>query len=80
MNNIKRLFEILPKKTKSKLYIFLVLLFIATIFELMSISALIPIVEVIVSGKTSIHYINDIIDLNFNNYTKRCHSKKSKKC
>ena len=71
MNNIKRLLEILPKKTKSKLYIFLVLLFIATIFELMSISALIPIVEVIVSGKTSIHYINEIIDLNFNNYTKK---------
>ena len=71
MNNIKKLFEILPKKTKSKLYIFLVLLFIATIFELMSISALIPIVEVIVSGKTSIHYINEIIDLNFNNYTKK---------
>jgi ABC-type multidrug transport system fused ATPase/permease subunit len=71
MNNIKRLFEILPKKTKSKLYIFLVLLFIATIFELMSISALIPIVEVIVSGKTSINYINEIIDLNFNNYTKK---------
>ena len=71
MNNIKKLFEILPKKTKSKLYIFLVLLFIATIFELMSISALIPIVEVIVSGKTSIHYINEIINLNFNNYTKK---------
>ena len=62
MNNIKRLFEILPKKIKSKLYIFLVLLLIATIFELMSISALIPIVEVIVSGKTSIHFINEIID------------------
>ena len=71
MNNIKRLFEILPKKTKSKLYIFLLLLLIATIFELISISALIPIVEVIVSGKTSIHYINEIIDLNFNNYTKK---------
>ena len=71
MNNIKRLFEILPKKTKSKLYIFLLLLLIATIFELISISALIPIVEVIVSGKTSIHYINEIINLNFSNYTNK---------
>ena len=71
MNNIKRLFEILPKKIKPKLYIFLLLLLIATIFELISISALIPIVEVIVSGKTSIHYINEIIELNFNNYTNK---------
>lgn len=71
MNNIKRLFEILPKKIKPKLYIFLLLLLIATIFELISISALIPIVEVIVSGKTSIHYINEIIELNLNNYTNK---------
>ena len=44
MSSINKLFEILPKKT-SKLFIFCGLL-IATLFELVSISALIPLVEV----------------------------------
>ena len=71
MNSINKLFEILPKKTKNKLYIFFLLLLIATLFELVSISALIPLVEVIVNGKTSFNFINNIIDFNSDNFTKK---------
>ena len=71
MTSINKLFEILPKKTKNKLYIFFLLLLIATLFELVSISALIPLVEVIVNGKTSFNFINNIIDFNSDNFTKK---------
>ena len=71
MSSIKKLFEILPKKTKSKLFIFFLLLLIATLFELVSISALIPLVEVIVNGKTSFDFINNIIDLYSDNFSQK---------
>ena len=51
MNSIEKLLKVLPKKIKLKLYIFIVLLIIATLFELLSISALIPIAEIIINGK-----------------------------
>ena len=71
MSSINKLFEILPKKTKSKLFIFFLLLLIATLFELVSISALIPLVEVIVNGKTSFDFINNIIDLYSDNFSQK---------
>ena len=70
MNSIKKLLEILPKKTKSKLYIFIILLLISSFFELISISALIPIAEIIITGNTSFEFANDLLVNYENKYTK----------
>ena len=69
MNSIKKLLEILPKKTKSKLYIFIILLLISSFFELISISALIPIAEIIITGNTSFEFANDLLVNYDNKYT-----------
>ena len=70
MNSIKKLLEILPKKTKSKLYIFIILLLISSFFELVSISALIPIAEIIINGNTSFEFVNDLLVNYEDKYTK----------
>lgn len=70
MNSIEKLFKVLPKKIKLKLYIFIVLLIIATLFELLSISALIPIAEIIINGETSFQFINNYIQYSENNLIK----------
>ena len=70
MNSIKKLLEILPKKAKSKLYIFIILLLISSFFELISISALIPIAEIIITGNTSFELVNDLLVNYENKYTK----------
>mgnify|MGYP006081351777 CR=1 FL=1 len=70
MNSIKKLLEILPKKTKSKLYIFIILLLISSFFELISISVLIPIAEIIITGNTSFEFVNDLLVNYDNKYTK----------
>ena len=59
MNGIKKIFQILPLKTKNNMYVFIVLLLISSFFELLSISVLIPIAEIIISGNTSIEFINN---------------------
>ena len=70
MKSIEKLFKVLPKKIKLKLYIFIVLLIIATLFELLSISALIPIAEIIINGETSFQFINNYIQYSENNLIK----------
>ena len=50
MYSINKLLKILPDQIKFKLYIFIFLFFIASFFELLSISVLVPIAEII-SGK-----------------------------
>ena len=70
MHSIDKLLKILPKEIKLKLYIFIVLLIIATLFELLSISALIPIAEIIINGKTSFQFINNYIEYSENNLIK----------
>ena len=70
MNSIEKLLKVLPKKIKLKLYFFIVLLIIATLFELLSISALIPIAEIIINGKTSFQFINNYIQYSENNLIK----------
>ena len=70
MHSIDKLLKILPKEIKLKLYIFIVLLIIATLFELLSISALIPITEIIINGKTSFQFINNYIEYSENNLIK----------
>ena len=70
MHSINKLLKILPKEIKLKLYIFIVLLIIATLFELLSISALIPIAEIIINGKTSFQFINNYIEYSENNLIK----------
>ena len=70
MNSIKKLLEILPKKAKSKLYIFIILLLISSFFELVSISALIPIAEIIINGNTSFEFVNDLLVNYEDKYTK----------
>ena len=59
MTGINKILQILPKRTKKKFYIFLVLLLFSSFFELLSISLLVPIVEIIINGNTSIEFIND---------------------
>ena len=61
MNGINKILEILPTKVKKKLYIFIFLLLIASFFELLSISLLIPVAEIIINGETSISLINDFL-------------------
>ena len=58
MNGIKKVFRILPSKLNKYMYIFIILLLISSFFELLSISVLIPIVEIIINGNTSIDFIN----------------------
>ena len=60
MKGINKIFEILPIRTKKKFSIFIILLLIASFFELLSISVLIPIVEIIINGNTSINFINNL--------------------
>lgn len=59
MTGINKILQILPKRTKKKFYIFLILLLFSSFFELLSISLLVPIVEIIINGNTSIEFIND---------------------
>ncbi len=61
MNGIKKILKILPTKIKKKLYIFIFLLLIASFFELLSISLLIPFAEIIINGNTSVDFINDLL-------------------
>ena len=61
MSGINKILEILPTKVKKKLYIFIFLLLIASFFELLSISLLIPVAEIIINGETSISLINDFL-------------------
>ena len=58
MNGIKKVFRILPSKLNKYMYVFIILLLISSFFELLSISVLIPIVEIIINGNTSIDFIN----------------------
>ena len=67
MNGINKILEILPTKVKKKLYIFIFLLLIASFFELLSISLLIPVAEIIINGETSISLINDFLG-NYQNH------------
>ena len=67
MHSINKLLKILPKEIKLKLYIFIVLLIIATLFELLSISGLIPIAQININGKTSFQFINKYIAYSENN-------------
>ena len=67
MKGINKLLQILPFKIKKKLYIFIVLLIISSFFELLSISVLIPLVEIIISGNTSIDFVNTYLE----NYSKQ---------
>ncbi|SMF79554.1 ATP-binding cassette domain-containing protein [Candidatus Pelagibacter sp. HIMB1321] len=62
MHSINKLYKILPNNIKSQLYIFIVLLLVATFFELISLTFLIPIAEIIISGETSFDLINDFLD------------------
>jgi len=61
MQGINKIFQILPSKTKKKLFIFIVLLLISSFFELLSISLLIPLAEIIVTGNTTIEFINNLL-------------------
>lgn len=61
MNGVKKILKILPTKIKKKLYIFIFLLLIASFFELLSISLLIPFAEIIINGNTSVDFINDLL-------------------
>lgn len=70
MNSIKKLLEILPRNIKSKLYIFIILLLISSFFELISISVLIPIAEIIINGNTSFDIINDLLKEYENKFSK----------
>ena len=58
MKGIKKVFQILPSKLNKYIYVFIILLLISSFFELLSISVLIPIVEIIINGYTSIDFIN----------------------
>lgn len=69
MNGIKKIFQILPLETKKKLFIFIVLLLISSFFELLSISVLIPVAEIIISGNTSIDFINDYLKVYQSNFS-----------
>ena len=69
MNGIKKIFQILPLETKKKLFIFMVLLLISSFFELLSISVLIPVAEIIISGNTSIDFINDYLKVYQSNFS-----------
>lgn len=66
MKGINKLLQILPFKIRKKLYIFIVLLINSSFFELLSISVLIPLVEIIISGNTSIDFVNSYLE----NYSK----------
>lgn len=69
MNGINKIFQILPSKTKKKLFIFIVLLLISSFFELLSISLLIPLTEIIVTGNTTIEFINNFLKSYQNNFS-----------
>ncbi len=70
MHSINKLLKILPNQIKSKLYIFVFLLLVATFFELLSISVLVPIAEIIISGETSFDFINNFLSHIENNFVK----------
>ena len=70
MHSINKLLKILPNQIKSKLYIFVFLLLVATFFELLSISVLVPIAEIIISGETSFNFINNFLSHIENNFVK----------
>lgn len=70
MYSINKLLKILPDQIKSKLYVFIFLLLVATFFELLSISVLVPIAEIIISGETSFHFINNFLNNTENSFIK----------
>ncbi len=69
MQGIDKIFQILPSKTKKKLFIFIILLLISSFFELLSLSLLIPLAEIIVTGNTTIEFINIFLKSYQNNFS-----------
>ena len=54
INDFSKIIKIVPQKMNYKFMIFIFLLLISSALELISISALIPIAEVLIGGKTSL--------------------------
>lgn len=67
MENFKKLYSILPDKIKKKLLFFLILLLLSTIFEIMNIGLIYPILNFLINGETSVLYlkINEFIGISF---------------
>ena len=58
INDFSKIIKIVPQKMNYKFMIFIFLLLISSALELISISALIPIAEVLIGGKTSFEFVN----------------------
>ena len=58
INDFSKIIKIVPQEMNYKFMIFIFLLLISSALELISISALIPILEVLLEGKSSFEFIN----------------------
>ncbi len=69
IKDFTKITQIVPKNIKYNFYIFIFFLLISSAFELVSISALIPIAEILLNGKTSILFLDNFLNNFFNNFS-----------
>ena len=69
IKDFTKITQIVPKNIKYHFYIFIFFLLISSAFELVSISALIPIAEILLNGKTSILFLDNFLNNFFNNFS-----------